>query len=323
MIDNDWALIDLITGYQPAAVVTTALRLGVFETLGRVPMRAEDLAAKLAADPSNLAALLEALCSLGLVGRSADGYAATRYAVRRLGRDGQMALVVAKEAVFAEAWAHLDKVIVEGRPVMEPWRSMLETRPARARAFLEALDVLARIGGPPLRQIADLAPRKRVLDVGGGLGTYSRLLDEAGSTVTLVDLPRVAEWAADRLAGTGVSVIGVDLFEHPSCGVPPGSMDAALVSHLLHDLPRNAGVDLLRRVRRSLVSGGRVVVNDFAADRGPGAFGRLFDVMMRVETGGAAHARQTLEAMLEEAGFEEPRLLPYEAPLTLYTGRKR
>ena len=45
--------------------------------------------------------------------------------------------------------------------------------------------------------------------------------------------------------------------------------------------------------------------------------------MMRVETGGAAHARQTLEAMLEEAGFEEPQLLPYEAPLTLYTGRKR
>ena len=77
MIDNDWALIDLITGYQPAAVVTTALRLGVFETLGRVPTRAEDLAAKLAADSSNLAALLEALCSLGLVGRSADGYAAT------------------------------------------------------------------------------------------------------------------------------------------------------------------------------------------------------------------------------------------------------
>ncbi|MDE0170240.1 MAG: methyltransferase [bacterium] len=322
MIDDDHSLLDLVTGYQPPAVIAAAQRIGLFEVLPGVPRSAEDLAREISADPSNLAALLDALTSLGLVDATTEGYSATSYAARRLGRDGEMALVVAKEAVFAEAWTRLDRVVLEGRPAMEPWRSQLETDPERALAFLEALDVLARIGGPPLHELGALAPGRRVLDVGGGLGAYSRILDAAGSEVTLVDLPPVAAWAADRLASTGVSVVAVDLFEHPSCGVAPASKDAALVSHLLHDLPRERGIDLLRRVRNTLVSEGRVVVNDFAADSGPGAFGALFDVMMRVETGGAAHSRATLEAMLGEAGFAGVEPLPYEDPLTLYVGTR-
>ncbi len=203
---------------------------------------------------------------------------------------------------------------------MEPWRSQLDGNPERARAFLEALDVLARIGGPPLHELDELAPGKRVLDVGGGLGTYARLLSEAGSHVTVVDYPLVAGWAMEELEGTGVNVVGVDVFEHPCCGVTPGSMDAALVSHLVHDLTEKQATELLRRVRSAIAPGGHVVVNDFAADSGPGAFGALFDVMMRVETGGAAHSIATLESMLAGAGFDGIRRLPYDDPLTVYTG---
>ena len=320
MIDEDWKLLDLITGYQPAAAIATAHRLGVFSALGRAPRSVGDLAAELAVDPSNLAALLEALVQIGLLDSDRARYAATPYTVERLGPGGEMGLVVAKEAVFAGAWTRLDEVVTGGRPVMEPWRSQLDRDPEQARAFLDALDVLARIGGPPLHELDELAPGKRVLDVGGGLGTYARLLSDAGSHVTLVDYPLVAGWASEELEGTGVEVVGVDLFEHPSCGVLPGSMDAALVSHLIHDVAEEQAVVLLRRVRAAIAPSGHVVVNDFAGDSGPGAFGALFDVMMRVETGGAAHSRATLESMLARAGFEGIRRLPYDDPLTVYTG---
>ncbi len=320
MMDSDWKLIELVTGYQPAAAITTAHRLGVFSVLGPVPRSICDLAEELAVDPSNLAALLDALVGIGLLEGDGARYAATPYTVERLGPGGEMGLVVAKEAVFAGAWSRLDEVVTGGRPVMEPWRSQLDRNPEQARAFLEALDVLARIGGPPLHELDALAPGKRVLDVGGGLGTYARLLSEAGSNVTLVDYPLVAGWAMEELVGTGVNVLGVDVFEHPSCGVPSGSMDAALVSHLVHDLTEKQATELLRRVRLAIAPGGHVVVNDFAGDSGPGAFGALFDVMMRVETGGAAHSRASLESMLAGAGFDGIRRLPYDDPLTVYTG---
>lgn len=322
MIDNDWQLIELITGYQPAAAITTAHRLGVFSVLGHAPRSAGDLAAELAVDPSNLTALLEALVGIGLLRTEGDRFAATPYTTERLGPGGEMGLVVAKEAVFAGAWSRLDKVVTGGRPVMEPWRSQLDRNPEQAREFLEALDVLARIGGPPLHELDELAPGKRVLDVGGGLGTYARRLSDAGSHVTLVDYPLVAGWASEELEGMRVVVVGVDLFEHPSCGVRPGSMDAALVSHLIHDLTEEQAVELLCRVRSAIAPGGHVVVNDFAGDSGPGAFGALFDVMMRVETGGSAHSGATLESMLAGAGFEGIRRLPYDDPLTVYTGVK-
>ncbi|MYF82980.1 MAG: hypothetical protein F4176_02225 [Acidimicrobiia bacterium] len=153
MIDNDWQLIDLVTGYQPAAAITTAHRLGVFSVLGRLPRSAGDMAAELAVDATNLGALLEALVGIGLLRREGDRFAATPYAAERLGPDGEMGLVVAKEAVFAGAWSRLDEVVTEGRPVMEPWRSQLDRNPEQARALLDALDVLARIGGPPLHEL--------------------------------------------------------------------------------------------------------------------------------------------------------------------------
>ncbi|MYD03935.1 MAG: methyltransferase domain-containing protein [Acidimicrobiia bacterium] len=318
MIRTDWELIDLLTGYQPAAVITTAHRIGLFGALRPTPRSGEELAGELDLDHSNLVALLKALVGLGLVEKTGTGYAATPYTQKRLGSERDMGLVVAKEAVFASAWARLGEVMVTGRPVMETWSVMLETHPEQARAFLEALDVLARIGGPRVEELDIFQPGLKVLDVGGGLGTYARRMAQAGAAVTLVDYPKVAAWAEEELSGSGVQVIGVDLFDHPSCGVAPDSMDLALVSHLVHDLTEARAVDLLGRVWRSLIPGGRVVVNDFAGESGPGAFGPLFDLMMRVETGGAAHSHKTLESMLAHAGFVEPVRMPYEDPLTVY-----
>ena len=85
MSDDQFALIDLLTGYQGAAVVTAAHRLGVFDALDENAKSAEDLAAELVVDPSNLSALLAALSRLGLATESGDTYAATPFTSKRLG----------------------------------------------------------------------------------------------------------------------------------------------------------------------------------------------------------------------------------------------
>ncbi len=73
-------------------------------------------------------------------------------------------------------------------------------------------------------------------------------------------------------------------------------------------------------MRAALRPGGILVVNDFAGDAGPGWFGPMFDVMMRVETGGAAHMPGTLTSLISAAGFEDVRLLPTQPPITMLTG---
>ncbi len=324
MIETIHQLVDVLTGYQPAAVVTAATRLGLFDALSPTePRTPAQLASSLEVSEAALAKLLAAIEAIGLATGVPGGYLATPFAATELGSSGDFRHVVDKEGFFAATWLDLAETVRTGRPRLAPWRQRLVTEPDQAQAFLVALDVLARRTGPDLAGMPALAPGRRVVDVGGGLGTYSRLLAEAGSTVTLVDLPEVVAWAQPRLAGVPVTIVAADVLAHPSCGVAAGSQDAALVSHLVHDLDREAAVGILSAAARAVRPGGRVVVNDFAGDSGPGAFGPLFDLMMALETGGNAYARADLVAMMKEAGLAEVTVEEFDPPLTVVSGAVR
>jgi len=320
MIENIYQLIDLITGYQPAAVVSAANRIGLFRALSAIEPRTVDvLASDLGAPREQLAKLVSGLEAVGLVTQHPDGFLATEFTATELTSD--MAKVVEKEAYFARVWNHLAESILSGRPLLDPWQKRLISDPDQALQFLEALDVLARRTGPPIASISELAPGKKVLDIGGGLGTYTRQLAEAGSEVVLVDLEPVTNWASDRLFDLDVSVVVADVFRHDSCGVSAETFDAALVSHLIHDLKPDRALDLLRRAARTVTPGGHVVVNDFVVD-GPDPFGPLFDLMMSVETGGNAYPLAELMAMMREAGLENVYRCDFGPPVSVLIGEK-
>lgn len=324
MIDSDFELIDLITGYQPAAAITAALRVGLFDVLTRTPKSSQQLAADLNVDEPSLEALLDALAAIGLTHEKDGGFTTTSFVAERLAQGGPLASIVEKEAFFAVAWQELDAVIRTGEPVIMSWRDRLESDPSTARAFLEALDVLAEISGPPVEELPELVPDKRVVDIGAGLGSYSKKIAAAGSDVLLVDLPPVIEWARKQLneGQLDIEFIATDVFRDLADAIPKESVDAALVSHMLHDLSPGRAVDLLESVHEVLRPGGHVVVNDFAGDSGPRAFGPLFNLMMRVETGGAAHKIDRLQEFLRRAGFTDVRQVEYEEPLTVLVARK-
>jgi len=317
-------LIELLVGYQPAAAITAASQLELFDHLNDQPKPASEIANCLAVNHSNLNALLEALVQLGLVSRSGDGFTATPFTFAYLRSGSDLDKVIRKEAFFSKAWLKLSEVIQSGHPILNPWKERLSEQSAQTTEFLYALDALARITGPPLEELSELVPG-RILDVGGGLGTYSRTLAEAGSTVVLVDLPEVIELARGHLADLpagSVELIAADLFTELTCGIKKESVDAALVSHMLHDYSKETGIGLLRSVNGAIRPGGFVVVNDFASDVGPGAFGALFNLMMRVETGGVAHDLAALTEMLLSSGFSDVRRAPFPAPLTVLIARK-
>ena len=90
---------------------------------------------------------------------------------------------------------------------------------------------------------------------------------------------------------------------------------------MLHDLSEAEGIRLLQRVILAVKPGGSVVVNDFAGEVGPGAFGPMFDVMMRVETGGAAYPLATLRSTLESAGLQKVQVAGFPEPATVLIGR--
>lgn len=316
-------LLDVLTGYQGAAVVAAACRTGLVDALATAPASADDLAARAGLAPGPTRVLLDTLVGLGLVvaddGGPERGYAAADL-VARLRAGGDLRAVVDKEAFFARLWTGLDTTLRTGRPLLPPWRERLETTPDVARRFLEALVTLAVETGPDLTGLAELGPGDRVVDVGGGLGSYAVPLAHAGAAVTLVELPAVAGWARERLAGgPPVTVVAADALVEPACGVEPGSADAVLLAHVLHDLDDDDARTLLARAREALRPGGSVVVVEIP---GEGAFGSLFDLMMRVETPGRARTGAELHALLREAAMVDVRDAPYPRPVLVTVGRR-
>ena len=77
---------------------------------------------------------------------------------------------------------------------------------------------------------------KQVLDVGCGLGIYTRLLAESGAKVTAIDVSRqMVEITKAECATLGVKCLQEDFFSHQS--VPAAGYDAIMAGFMLGYFP--------------------------------------------------------------------------------------
>lgn len=313
MSKDVFGVIDLMTGYQAAATLTAAARLGVFDALETGPADAVATAAALGTDPSATAALLDSLVGLALLNRCGELYETTVMA-RRLTHTGDLRLVAEKEAFFARVWLDLADAVRTGKPLVAPWQQRLATDPEQARQFLRALVVLARETGPDLTGLPGFAPGVSVADLGGGLGSYAVPLATAGASVTLVDLPPVTKWVAEEIASADpnvrarITITEADLLAADAASAVGGGCDLVLLSHLLHEFDDADCARVLQLATAICRPGGSVVVFELPGDP-PGAFGPMFDLMMRVETPGRGRRTEEFVAMLTDAGLAEVRVL--------------
>jgi 2-polyprenyl-3-methyl-5-hydroxy-6-metoxy-1,4-benzoquinol methylase len=309
---DDFALMDLMTGYQQAAVIAAAVRLGVFDTLVTHAASPADVAAALGTAEAPTAVLLAALERLGLV-TAGPKIGLTAAGARLVGEDA-MALISLKEAFFARVWTDLDQVVRTGAPRLTSWSQRLVDDPEQCRLFLRALRVIAAVSGPDLIATGVFASGSRVLDAGGGFGSYAASLAQAGCAVTLVELATVAEWATTEVAALTTGAGSIEVVAEDLLGpVGVGGFDAALVSHVLHDLDDADAVALLAGVRARLRPGAAVVVFELAGDS-PGFIGPSFDLMMMIEGPGRARTAAAIKALLSQAGWTQVHELGAQRP---------
>ncbi|MEQ6901289.1 methyltransferase dimerization domain-containing protein [Nocardioides sp. YIM 152588] len=338
-----FGVIDLMTGYQQAAALTAAARVGVFDLLSAEPLPADEVSGRLGTDPATTVALLDSLAGLGLVTATpavpTTVYVATPTS-RRLAAGGDLRLVAEKEAFFAGVWQSLEATIRTGERQIDSWRSRLDADPAQSLNFLRALVVLARETGPDLTRLPGVRPGARVADLGGGLGSYAVPLAAAGASVTLADLPPVVAWADEELAGLAstdpearerISLTAVDLLGPDAEAVlaapaeSGGGYDVVLLSHLLHEVDDADAARLVALAAALVRPGGTVVAFELPGDPAEGplaAFGPMFDLMMRIETGSRARRFAEFEALLRGAGLGDVRRLDFALPAGVVAGTR-
>lgn len=319
-------LVDMATAYQRSAVLTAACRTGLADVLAAGPVTVAEAATRAGVSERGARALLGAMAALGLVDVDGDRVSlSAEGAPLASDHPETVARIVAKEAVFYEAWARLTESVRTSEAVLAPWPERLAADPATGLTFLHALDDLGRLYGAGLADLVPPLPAgARLLDAGGGSGVHAaRLVARHGVTATVLDLPPVGELVA-RLHPELAFVAG-DI-EAPRLSRPGGeTWDAVLLANLLHDGPAERAAAMVAEAARITAPGGVVIVYEWLNDPQSPMPGEaaLFDVMMMVENpGGAAWPATRIEGWLEDAGLAEVTTARGGGPIGVVWGRR-
>ena len=169
----------MLTQYQTPAIVMSAHKLGIFRELEAGAASLEDLALRLRMPERSLGILLRACVVSGLLILE-DG----RFAPSPLAAE---TLVPELQATWAVLWTRKPFSTTPGAsclPVFararQLWLLLFRAReePETTRNFLLALDDVAVLFGGEFAQQLDLTGCRRLLDVGGGVGSYAISLVE-------------------------------------------------------------------------------------------------------------------------------------------------
>lgn len=312
---TDEKITAICSGFQPACVLMAGAELGVFGALANTRMTAEALAKRLKTDARAMKVLADALASMGLLtlrgGRYSLG-AGTADVLTETGRRRGLAMV-RHQANCLRNWAQLAWVVRAGRPARRA--PSIRGAAADLAAFIEAMDDASRSLAPELVKRIGPPPFRRLLDIGGGPGTWTIAFLRAAPSACaiLFDLPDVIPIARRHIAAAGlqerVRLVAGDL---ASGHALPQGADLAWISAIAHMNSRAENRELFRKARAALVDGGRVLIRDIVMreSRTAPASGAMFAINMLVNTprGGTCTFRELSEDLLA-AGFHRPSFL--------------
>ena len=298
--------------FMSSRVLQTAVRLGVFTALAEGPSDAPSLARACRASTEGLEALLTACVALGLLERSSSGLYRNSLLVSRMllpGRPDYYGDVIEGLSAVYEHWVQLERSVRSGRATVPPTH---RGRGESLRAYLSYVHRSSQQQAPLLADAVDLSNCRLLLDIGGGLGTYSIELCRRWPRLEAVvlELPAVVPLAREMIAGQGLSRrIAVQAGDYRSQAFG-ASNDVVLFANVLQHEPLQVRRILLSKALKSLSPGGRVLVHDamLNAEKSgplPVALGGL---NLLLHSGGGSYSISELEQWLTEAGFLKPRV---------------
>lgn len=313
-------LLELSSSYWSTCTLHAGVKLDVFSHLTEQSVAAHDLAPELNCDSRGLAMLLDALAALGLLAKQGEQYSATPFAAKFLSRTSPEYLghIIMHHHHLVASWSKLDEAVKSGHPVRE--RVSHEDAESARESFLMGMFNLAMLNAPKIVPQIDLTGRRRLLDLGGGPGTYAIHFCQHNKNIDAVicDLPTTRSFAEQTVARFDLSdrigFIAVDFEQDEEL---PKGFDVAWLSHVLHGIGPVSCAGVLKKTVSALEPGGLILIQEFILEDTLDAplFPALFSLNMLLGTPeGQAYSQGELFEMLKAAGATHVRRLPIELP---------
>lgn len=328
---NPARIVEMASAFYESCVLFAASDLGIFGRLAEFgEADADAVAGACGLDGRGGRLLLDSCAALGLLVKEGDKYRNSPEAAALLvpGSPADLSGAIRYNRDVYTAWGKLKDMARTGKPVERPELHLGEDA-ERTRTFILAMHGRALGIGQSVVPLLDLAGRKKLLDVGGGPGTYSMLIARAFPEIecTVLDLPEVVRVAEDLIQKAGaqdrVKTLGGNYHE---AGFPSGQ-DAVIFFGVLHQESPDAIRRLLSKAHQAMDAGGILYVLDMMTDASHTRpkFSALFGLNMALTTPhGWVFSDEDLKGWIAEAGFTgfvcQP--LPPPMPHWLASARK-
>ena len=324
-----WTLPEMLQAsgsYWTSCALQAGVQLDVFTLLDNLAKEGKkstvtDIARTLGLNERAFGMLATALVALGLLERDGETLLLPEHSRLGLSRNSEsyVGFIIKHHSHIMPAWTKLTDAVKTGGPMREVSSSDTESE-AEREAFLMGMFNVAMNQAEKVAAAFDLSGAKRLLDLGGGPGTYAVFFSLANPQLraTIFDLPTSEKFAMgvikrfkveDRVDFTGGDFLADSL---------PKGYDVAWLSQILHgDTPQEAA-DVVKKAAKTLNKGGLVAIQEFILDddrNGP-VHPTLFGLNMLVGThGGQTYTWSELETLLRDAGAVSVRRLDVDLPM--------
>jgi len=353
-------IVELASAFYGSAVLFAALEHNVFAAVEKSGDLA-DIVKETGCSERGLRLLLDACVAEGLLTKDGRTYYNTGAGKAALvpGGPADLSKAIRYNRDVYPAWGNLAKFVSTGRPTERPEIHLGEDA-ARTKAFAAAmfgramgigrsivplLGLDSSLGGRrsevrgQTEEVENSAvhlhlspsPSLKILDLAGGPAAYAILMCQAcpGATCVTVDLPAISAEAKSYVAQFGLADrIECRAGDYHTDEYESGSYDIVTIFGALHQESPAAIVDILKRARRALKKGGRLLVLDVMSDATHTApkFSALFAVNMALTTqNGWVFSDEELKGWMREAGFDpaETQRVPPPMPHWLVSATAR
>ena len=311
--------------FMPARVMLTAVELDIFTTLSSRELTAEELAREAGTHPPSTERLLNALTAIGILRKRKGRFRNTEASLLHLaaGQADSQKDIMRHRANLWRNWSDLTNIVRTGR--VKP----CNRSPGEEEDFIRAMADVSRHSA---RECAgalkkDLAGVKRLLDLGGGPGTYACAFAAAnpGMRATVLDRPGPLKIAKETIAKAKlkgrVTVKAGDAVTDRTYG---RGYDAALLSNFIHAFKPDTAREVIGKAGKALARGGRMMVKEFFVERDGThpPFAALFSINMLAVDAGDVFTQEQVEGWMTDAGIEKIRSVPVAVHSAVLVGVK-
>lgn len=324
-------MLEMILGAWVSQGITVVTNLGVADALADGPLRIDELARRVDADPDALGRLLRALISSGVFRRTRDGRYALNALADTLRRDAPVSVAGMARLVGSvqhrEHWSHLGDAVRTGEAVIPKLRgkeafAYLTSEPELGPIFHDAMTSVSELAIGPVVAAYDFTPFNTIADIGGGHGRLLAAILEAAPAArgVLYDLPEVVEGAPELLGRYGtadrVAVTPGSFFDRV-----PGGADAYVLKNIIHDWPDEQACQILGNIRAAATPGTTLLLVEAVIPEHDRAFiGKWTDMEMLVGIAARERTEAEYRALYQRTGFRLTRVVPTVSPFSVIEG---